>query len=82
MLPPDRAAKEEKRKAKKLSGRCGQQDARNGVRANGRQDGIGKTSKWRRAWEPACPIWIRSHQHHTGPRPTRAASRGRTYDST
>ena len=45
-------------------------------------DGIGKTSKWRRACEPAFPIWIRSHEHHTGPRPTRAASRGRTYDST
>ena len=54
----------------------------NGVRANGRRDGVGKTGAMTRASEPACPIWIRSHEHHTGPRPTSAASRGRTYDST
>ena len=55
---------------------------KNGVRANGLEDGIGKTRMLRRATEPALTIWIRFHEHHTGPRPTRAASRGRTYDST
>ena len=43
------------------------------VGANGRQDGVGKTSKTRRATEPALAIWIRSHEHHTGPRPANAA---------
>ena len=47
------------------------------VGANGRQDGIGKTSRPRRAIEPVVSIWIRSHEHHTGPRRDRsAASRG------
>ena len=39
------------------------------VGANGRQDGVGKTSSLRGATEPADAIWIRSHEHHTGPRP-------------
>ena len=39
------------------------------VGANGRQDGVGKTSSLRWATEPAIAIWIRSHEHHTGPRP-------------
>ena len=39
------------------------------VGANGRQDGVGRTSIAARACEPAYPIWIRSHEHHTGPRP-------------
>ena len=80
-LPPDWAAKGEGAKVEKLPGDVGRRTQER-VRANGRQDRIGKTSKWRRAYEPAYPIWIRSHEHHTGPRPTRAASRGRTYDST
>ena len=74
--------RKERSESKEAARRCGQQDARNGVRANGRQDGVGKTSESRRAYEPGLPIWIRSHEHHTGPRPQRAASRGRTYDST
>ena len=74
--------RKERSESKEGAGKCGQQDARNGVRANGRQDGVGKTSESRRAYEPGLPIWIGSHEHHTGPRPQRAASRGRTYDST
>ena len=42
---------------------------RTGVGENGRQDGVGKTSRLRWATEPAVSIWIRSHEHHTGPRP-------------
>ena len=69
----------EKREA---AGRRGADGRRNGVRANVDRTGSEKPAKWRGAWEPACPIWIRSHERHTGPRPPTAASRGRTYDST
>ena len=56
-LPDPRCRLTERRKERSdrqrsYPGRCGQQDARNGVRANGRQDGVGKTSKQRRASSP------------------------------
>ena len=51
-------------------------------RATGRQDGVGKTRPRTRAFEPASSNWIRSREHHTGPQPNSAASRGPTFDST
>lgn len=52
------------------------------IGANGLEDGIDKTSKRSGAFELASSIRIRSYEHHTGPRPTKAAPRGRTNDST
>ena len=40
------------------------------TRANGRRDGIGKTSHGRRALKHGSPIWTRSAYFHTGPRQT------------
>ena len=76
VLLPERPAKEEK--FRKLPGDVGS-------RTRGRsKPTVDKTESENQhgVREPDCSLWVRSHEHYTGPRPTGAASRCRTQDST